>query len=166
MIDKNHKTESIFPMDSPGYTKKKKRRMIYTVYPENKLEIGMPRRAMIDLDGTIHKYSQGYSDGSIYDDAFDGAREVIKWLKNNGYEIVIFTTRASKENAITTGNDIQEEIDKVSDWLITNNIYFDRITAEKLAADFYIDDKAINIENGDWFTVLNVIKKRIKYKVL
>jgi hypothetical protein len=49
---------------------------------------------------------------------------------------------------------------------MANNIYFDRITSEKLAADFYIDDKAINIENGDWYTVLNVIKKRIKYKVL
>lgn len=165
MKDKTQKTESIFPMDSPGFTKKK-RKVIYTVYPENKLEIGMPKRAMIDLDGTIHKYSKGWFDGSIYDDPFDGARNVINWLKDNGYEIVIFTTRASKENALEHGEDVSKEIHKVANWLMANDIYYDRITAEKLAADFYIDDRAINIENGDWYTVLNVIKKRIKYKVL
>lgn len=153
-------------MDSPSTSRKKKRRILYTVYPENKQEMSMPRRAMIDLDGTIHKYSQGYLNGDIYDDPFEGAREVINWLKDNGYEIVIFTTRASNENANDTDQDVSVEIKKVEDWLNDNNIYFDRITAEKLAADFYIDDKAINIENGDWNTVLNVIKKRIKYRVL
>ena len=166
MKDKSRKNESIFAMDSPATTRKKKRKVLYTVYPENKQVMRMPRRAMIDLDGTIHKYSKGYADGSIYDDPFEGARNVINWLKDNNYEIVIFTTRASKQNAITNGQDVSEEIKKVSDWLIKNDIYFDKITAEKLAADFYIDDKAINIENGDWHTVLNVIKKRIKYKVL
>ena len=140
-----------------------KRRLIRTVYPENKDE-KIPRRAMIDLDGTIHKYSDGYKDGEIYDDAFDGAKEVIDWLKRNGYEIVIFTTRASKENADELGSDHNEQIKKVTDWLNKHGINFDKITSDKLAADFYIDDKAIHIDNGNWATVLNVIKKRLKYK--
>lgn len=164
MKKKSQRNESIFPMDSFSKPFKKKK-VIYTVYPENKQEISMPKRAMIDLDGTIHKYSQGYSDGSIYDDPFEGAREVINWLKDHDYEIVIFTTRASKENAVTSGQELSDEIHKVADWLKKNNIYFDRITAEKLAADFYIDDKAINIDNGDWYAVFDVIKRRIKYKV-
>lgn len=164
MKKKSQRNESIFPMDSFSKPFRKKK-VIYTVYPENKQETIMPKRAMIDLDGTIHKYSQGYSDGSIYDDPFEGAREVINWLKDHGYEIVIFTTRASKENAESSDQDVSNEIHKVADWLNKNDIYFDRITAEKLAADFYIDDKAINIDNGDWHTVFNVIKKRIKYKV-
>ena len=151
-----------FAIDSFPSTKKKKRQIIRTVYPENKNE-SLPKRAMIDLDGTIHKYSQGYKDGSIYDDAFKGAKEVIDWLKQNNYEIVIFTTRASKQNAKEQGGNFKEQIKKIARWLKQNNIYFDKITAEKLAAQFYIDDKAIHISNGNWGSVLNVIKKRDKY---
>jgi hypothetical protein len=153
-----------FAIDSfPKNQKKKKRQIIRTLYPENKDE-QIPRRAMIDLDGTIHKYSKGYKDGTIYDNAFDGAKEVIDWLKRNDYEIVIFTTRASKQNADELGGSHKDQIKKIGEWLKDKGIYFDRITAEKLAADFYIDDKAISIYNGDWKTVLKVIKKRIKYK--
>lgn len=144
--------------------KKKKRQILRTIYPENKLE-KIPRRAMIDLDGTIHKYSDGFRDGTVYDDAFKGAKEVIEWLKRNGYEIVIFTTRASQANAKEQGGDHNDQIRQVGRWLNKHGIHFDKITAEKLAADFYIDDKAIQIQNGDWSSVLNVIKKRIKYKV-
>ena len=153
-----------FAIDSfPETPKKKKRQIIRTVYPEAKEE-QIPKRAMIDLDLTIHKYSKGYQDGEIYDDAFDGAKEVIDWLKRQGYEIVIFTTRASEANADELGGDHEEQIRKVSQWLKKQGIYFDKITAEKLAADFYIDDKAIQIPNGNWKSVLNVIKKRVKYK--
>ncbi len=167
ILDRVKDEESVggFAIDSfPSTKRKKKRQIIRTVYPENKTE-SMPKRAMIDLDLTIHKYSKGYKDGTVYDDAFDGAKEVIDWLKKKGYEIVIFTTRASKQNADELGGDHKDQIKKVTKWLNDKGIYFDRITAEKLAADFYIDDKAININNGDWETVLNVIKKRIKYKI-
>jgi hypothetical protein len=164
------KRESFFPMDSfPTFGR---RTLLRTIYPKvvqagnDGLEEDKEyrKRVMIDLDGTIHKYSQGYLDGSLYDGPFEGARKVIDYLRNIGYEIVIFTTRASEENAIQFNYDLDEEIDKIKDWLIKYDIYFDRITAEKLPADFYIDDKAINIPNGDWDTVLYVIKKRIEYK--
>jgi len=159
-------SESMFAIDSfPKVPKKKKRQIIRTIYPENKLE-KIPRRAMIDLDGTIHKYSKGYGDGTVYDDPFKGAKEVIEWLKRKGYEIVIFTTRASQANAKELGGDHNSQIQKVGKWLNKHGIHFDKITAEKLAADFYIDDKAIHIPNGDWEVVLNVIKKRIKYRVV
>jgi len=167
ILEKIKDTEAVggFAIDSfPSSRRKKKRQIIRTVYPESKNE-PLPKRAMIDLDKTIHKYSQGYKNGEVYDDAFDGAKEVIDWLKRNGYEIVIFTTRASKANAEELGGDHKDQIKKVGEWLKDKDIYFDKITAEKLAADFYIDDKAINISNGDWKAVLNVIKKRIKYKV-
>jgi len=153
-----------FAIDSfPKTRRKKKRQIIRTIYPESVNE-KIPRRAMIDLDRTIHKYSRGFGDGSIYDDAFDGAKKVIDWLKRQGFEIVIFTTRASKTNAEEQGGNYKDQIKKVSQWLKDKGIYFDSITAEKLSAEFYIDDKAIHIEDGDWDTVLNVIKKRIKYK--
>lgn len=162
LVRNAQKTDEDFAIDS--FPKPKKRQIIRTIYPESKDERNK-RRAMIDLDGTIHKYSKGYlKDGSVYDPPFDGAREVINYLKDKGYEIVIFTTRVSKENAKETGGDHLEQIRKVGEWLKKYDIYFDRITSEKLAADFYIDDKAIHIPNGDWKVVLNVIKKRIKFK--
>lgn len=168
MIHNDQESVGGFAIDSfpttPRRKRKKKKHIIRTVYPESKQE-QMPKRAMVDLDGTIHRYSKGYRDGTIYDSAFDGAKEVIDWLKDKGYEIVIFTTRASKGNADEQGGDHNDQIKKVSKWLKDKDIYFDKITADKLAADFYIDDKAIHIPDGDWKTVLNVIKKRVKYKV-
>ena len=121
------------------------------------------KRAMIDLDKTIHKYSKGHEDGTIYDEPFEGARDAINWLKDNGYEIVIFSTRASQGNASEMGGDQKREIGKIEAWLKHHDIYFDRVTADKIAADFYIDDKAIPIHNGNWDAVLKVIKKRMKY---
>jgi hypothetical protein len=152
------------PQDSfPKPKRKRKRQLLMTIYPESANE-KLPRRAMIDLDGTIHKYSKGFGDGSLYDGAFDGAKKVIGWLKRHGFEVVIFTTRASKKHAEEYGADHEKEIRKIEQWLKDKDIYFDKITGEKLAAEFYIDDRAIHIEDGDWDTVLNVIKKRIKYK--
>jgi hypothetical protein len=141
--------------------KKKKRKIVRVVYPNESREFDF-RRAMIDLDGTIHKYSKGFSDGSIYDDPFEGAKKVIDWLKDQGYEIVIFTTRASRENALNTGSDHNKQIENVATWLTDHGIYYDRITAEKIAADFYIDDRAIHINNGDWGDVFKTIKERMK----
>jgi hypothetical protein len=152
-----------FGMDSFPETKnKKKKSILRTVYPEMLL-LFQEKRAMIDLDQTIHKYSRGWQGGDIYDVPFDGAKDAINWLKDNGYEIVIFTTRASPGNAAEQGGDENKEIAKVQAWLKHHNIYFDRITADKLSADFYIDDKAIPIHNGNWDAVLKVIKKRMKF---
>jgi len=95
-----------FGMDSfgTGVKKKKKKQVLRTIYPEMLL-LFHERRALIDLDKTIHKYSKDYQDGTIYDDPFDGAKEAIDWLKDQGYEIVIFTTRASPGNAAELGGD-------------------------------------------------------------
>jgi hypothetical protein len=114
---------------------------------------------MIDFDGPIHEYSKGYNDGILYGKPSEGSREVIDWLKSKGYEIVIFTSRASKTNGLENGGDYKKEILKVESWLKDNDIYYDLITAEKLAANFYIDDKAIHYNN--WDTVKNEVTKRM-----
>lgn len=158
--DTSSAAEMGFAMDSfPSV--KKKRKLIKDKYPTESVFSGPPaKRAMIDLDGTIHKYSKGFEDGSIYDPPFKDAKEVIDWLKDKGYEIVIFTTRASEENARETGDDHVAQIRNVENWLTNNDIYYDRVTAEKLSADFYIDDKAITITNGNW----NNVKKEIQLR--
>ena len=114
-------------------------------------------RAMIDLDGTIHKYSKGFMDGTLYDPPFPGAKETIDWLKSQGYEIVIFTTRVSPEHCAVLGQDLDQQMNEITNWLNKYEIYYDKITADKIAADFYIDDRAIPIINGNW----NDVKKQI-----
>jgi hypothetical protein len=153
-------TYDAFP-GSDRYRKKKKKKQVLRVAYPNEAVISTPvMRAMIDFDRTIHKFSKGWQDGSAYDDPIPGAREVINWLKSKGYEIVIFTARASVENAKDHGQDVNDQIEGVENWLSNYDIYYDRVTAEKLNADFYIDDKAMYIKDGNWLDVLKEIKFR------
>ena len=161
-LDTIQKDESVFPIDSFPVKKKKRKKIIRVTFPNEDWMVLEQRRAMIDFDGTIHKYSKGYDDGTIYDEPFKDAKDVIDWLKNKGFEIVIFTTRASKENSMETGGDHNKETQNIENWLKDNGIYFDRITSDKLAADFYIDDKSITIKDGNWKNVLKAVKKGMK----
>ncbi len=152
-------TYDAFPGSDRYGKKKKKKQVLRVAYPnESVIKSQLVKRAMIDLDRTIHKYSKSWQDGSLYDDPIPGAKKVIDWLKSIGYEIVIFTTRASAENAKDNGQDVTVQIQIVENWLSNNDIYYDRVTAEKLNADFYIDDKAIHIKDGNWLEVLKEIK--------
>jgi hypothetical protein len=119
-------------------------------------------RVMIDFDKTIYSAKSGWNDGRLEDDPFPGAKESIDQLKKKGYEIVIYSTRASEGAAEEFQNNLEDEIQNIKNYLINNGIYFDRITGEKLAADFYIDDKVVLIKNGNWKDVMSQIKKREK----
>lgn len=119
-------------------------------------------RIMIDFDKTIYSAKSGWNDGALEDDPFPDAKKSIEYLKNKGYEIIIFTTRASIENAEQNGQNLEDNIQTVKNYLINNGIYFDRITGDKIAADFYIDDKVVLIKNGNWNDVISQIKKREK----
>lgn len=142
--------ESIFPMDLIHTG----RRLPKKVYKMNE-DLGEEKeKILIDFDGVIHKYSNGWQDGSIYDDPVDGAKEAIDELKDD-FEIVIFTTRASSE----ANEDVDDQIENVKNWLRDHEIYFDRITSEKLPAFAYIDDRGIHFD-GDWSSALEEVKKR------
>ena len=121
-----------------------------------------PKRVMVDFDKTIHPYKKGWNDGKVEDPPYPGAKEAIEKLKNDGYEIVIFSTRASQGAADEFKTETEDEIQNISNYLKNHGIYFDRITGDKIAADFYIDDKAVYIKNGNWKDVLSQIKKREK----
>lgn len=110
---------------------------------------------MIDFDGVIHTYDNGWQDGELYGKPIKGSKEAIDKLKDMGYEIVIFTTRASRE---INGPETDKLISNLEDYLKENEIHFDDITAEKLTAEFYIDDKGIRFENN-WNEIMNKITK-------
>lgn len=120
------------------------------------------KRVMIDFDKTIYSAKSGWNDGRLEDDPFPDAKKSIEQLKNKGYEIVIFSTRASEGAAEEFKHNVEDAIQDIKNYLTNNGIYFDRITGDKIAADFYIDDKAIHIKNGNWKDVISQIKKREK----
>jgi len=138
--------ESIFAMDSI-HTRK---RPLKISYP-NELGTSEQQRIMIDFDGVIHQY-ESWNDGRLNDEVIEGAKETIDELHKQGYEIVIFTTRASTLSNSQPSSD--ELIKNVKQWLKDHDIYYDNITAEKLAAVAYIDDRAIRFE-GNWKDTLN-----------
>jgi hypothetical protein len=117
---------------------------------------------MIDFDKTIYSAKSGWDDGKLNDDPFPGAKESIDKLRKKGYEIVIFSTRVSEKACEELGSNPEDAFQNIKNYLTNYGIYFDRITGEKLAADFYIDDKVVLIKDGNWKDVMSQIQKREK----
>ena len=95
----------------------------------------------VDFDGVIHKYSQVYHDGTIYDPPVDGARHAIKLIRMKGYNVVIYTARPDLED--------------VARWLKEKKIIVDDVTNIKPKAMMYIDDRAVRFTN--WRDMLNYL---------
>ncbi len=97
----------------------------------------------IDFDGVIHKYSEGWKDGSIYDDPMPGAFDAIREIQKN-YNVVIFTTRSRQDVCnwmIRHGFDAM--VDNIPEgefkaWNVLGTIL---VTNRKFAAIVYIDDR-------------------------
>ncbi len=148
-LEQIQNNESIFPMDS--YHTGVPRKSVKRIYMDEDGNIVERERLLIDFDGTIHKYSKGWDDGTIYDVPKDGAKEAIDILKDK-YDIVIFSTRAScKEN-----KNCQEQIMNMRKWFKRYDIHYDDITSEKIGAFKIVDDLAITFKS--WSQVLRDIK--------
>ena len=93
-LEKLHTDESMFPMDNYATDESEDDEEIVSEQKNSSDK----KRIMIDLDGTIHKFSKGWTGGDIYDPPFEGSIDAIKWLKKQGFEIIIFTARATKTN--------------------------------------------------------------------
>lgn len=141
------------PHTGKGPLKIKKKKKEYIDEKENR---NTDKRIMIDFDGTIHSYEKGWQDGEIYGHYLENSKEVINELYND-FEIVIFTARASKTQHEKHERDVNKTIKNVEDWLNEQGIKFDFITAEKLPAIVYIDDKAIEFKNN-WLEIHERIK--------
>ncbi|OGC51092.1 hypothetical protein A2982_02380 [candidate division WWE3 bacterium RIFCSPLOWO2_01_FULL_39_13] len=92
----------------------------------------------VDFDGVIHKYSEGWKDGSIYDDAVEGAFEKLDLLVKCGFHIIIHTTRMDVDA-------IHEWIKKKQDETSTSWGY--KVAGQKPEALAYIDDRGIRFTN-------------------
>jgi ribonucleotide monophosphatase NagD (HAD superfamily) len=134
-----------------------KKSVMRVVYPEQYVPNldNRHNRIMIDFDGVINPYTKGWNNGQITDEPIPGVKEAIDELKQQGFEIIIFTTRASTlQNVSPTSEQLIKDL---RSWLDEHEIYYDAITAEKVSALAYIDDKAIRFTN--WSDVLKQVNE-------
>lgn len=101
----------------------------------------------VDFDGTIVPWGPLMGEK----EALPGAVEGMKALKEAGYRIVIFTSRLSRtwaEHVLKSKNKyvierfLSVQRAYVVDTLRKNDIPFNDVTAEKVPAEAYFDDKA------------------------
>lgn len=92
----------------------------------------------VDLDGTLATY-EGWQGEEHFGRLRPGARETLQRLRDQGYQIIIWTTR---------GN-----VKLVAEWLDSHDLPYDHInenpdqpegSSEKVIADLYIDDRAVD----------------------
>lgn len=107
----------------------------------------LARTVAVDFDGTLHPYTEGWTGSTPANEPpVPGAKTFVAWLINDGFDVVIFSTRADH-------NDGRVGIEQwLAKWFgvgIANQL---RVTHEKPAAVAYVDDRAvpINPANPDW----------------
>jgi hypothetical protein len=113
----------------------------------------------VDFDGVIHAYSQGWQDGSIYDEPVPGALDAIRALQRDA-AVFVHTTRAPdavccwlEERGIPATTDLPP--DNVYEFWNSQAIVL--VTNRKLPAVAYIDDRAVRFR--DWDQALADVKE-------
>ena len=97
----------------------------------------------LDFDGVIHRYKNGYGDGSIYDKPNGGAIDGITELVDIGFEVVICSARP--------------DLKEIGYWLKKYGLKRKvKITNKKPIAIAYIDDRAIRFTN--WTDLMNYFR--------
>ena len=116
--------------------------------------IGTKNTIAIDFDGVIHKYSEGWKDGSIYDKPMAGVHSALMKLKTD-YWVYIFTTRNVQEvvqwmNSKFWGNGEHgfSTIAMPEGTRFWNGSEV-AVSNRKLPAEFYIDDRGIRFLNWE-----------------
>lgn len=97
------------------------------------------KKILVDFDGTLYKFGYLFSAPP----PIEGAVEFMQELKARGYTIGIFTSRLSDQWLKRAGNTAAQHVAYITAICKRDKIPFDFITAEKLPAEAYIDDKAI-----------------------
>lgn len=99
------------------------------------------RTIALDFDGVIHAYSEGWRDGSIYDDPVPGALEALRILLTK-YCVFIFTARnPAQVMAWLSVHGFAVDSDNGSPTWNTPGVIL--VTNRKLPASIYVDDRGL-----------------------
>lgn len=111
----------------------------------------LARTVAVDFDGTLHPYTDGWT-GSVPEDEppIPGAKTFVAWLINDGFDVVIFSTRADHDDGRVG---IEQWLAKWFGYGIAAQL---RVTHEKPPAVAYVDDRAVPVDPSDpeWEAVL------------
>ena len=108
---------------------------------------------VFDFDGVIHSYISGWQGVDRADDPpVKGIKESIDKIRNEGYEVIVVSTRCAQDKGINT----------VTDYLDKYDIKVDKVMAHKPPALVYIDDRAITFD-GNSLSLLYKIKTFIPW---
>jgi len=111
------------------------------------------RVVCVDFDSTLYPWRPVYEQP----DPLPGAVEAMQRLKRAGYRIVIFTSRLSPTWLDSTKYTASDQLDHIEGVLKRDGIPFDEITAEKVPAEFYIDDRSLRFSPGEWPAITDFI---------
>lgn len=111
----------------------------------------------VDFDGVLHDYTKGWCGGKIYGDPVPGAREAMRELLRDGHQVWVFTARAFS-GYVDGDRLVPGDAPGIRKWLKYHKIPYTSVFIGhgKLAADLYIDDRAIKFE-GDWAQTLSQV---------
>jgi len=113
----------------------------------------------VDFDGVIHGYSDGWKDGTIYDDPIPGVQKALKKLQEK-FRIIIFSTR--NHDRTVDGKKESNQIDEMRKYMEKHEVPFDEIYQGngKPLVELYIDDNAYRFE-GDWDKSITEIDRHL-----
>ena len=94
----------------------------------------MARTLCFDFDGVLHSYTSGWQGASVIPDPpVPGMAEALRRLQHLGWEVVICSSRARHQGGP----------EAMRDWLVANGFGPLPVTAEKVPAELYVDDRAL-----------------------
>lgn len=106
----------------------------------------------VDFDGVIHKYGNGWQDGSIYDDPMPGAQDGLTELMRRD-AVFIHTSRYPQSVATWIANRFgitttweMEGARPITFWNDRGRLL---VTDRKLPATVYIDDRGLRFESWE-----------------
>lgn len=104
--------------------------------------------ACVDFDGTIAPWGAMFA----FPEPLPGVVEAIKRLKEAGFQVVIFTSRLSPTWHAAEGWDTnvatKEQVEYLREYCERYGIDADAATAEKIPAEVYLDDKALQVDKS------------------
>lgn len=92
----------------------------------------------LDFDGVLHRYSQGYKDGSVYDIPTPGAKEFVETALQT-FDLVIYSARARTDEGRM----------EIIEWMYKHHFPPLPVTSEKPPAFLTLDDRAMTF-TGEW----------------